>query len=340
MRDPYQVLGLTKSASEADIKRAYRKLAKKYHPDQHPDDKSAQDRFSEVNQAYEIIGDKAKRAQFDRGEIDAEGKQRFQGFEGFQGAQGGGRPGGWHFRQGGGGPGGAAGAGGFDDILNEIFGSFGGGARARGASAGAGGGPGAGGPGLGGAGMGAGAGTRTRPQQGEDVTIVTRVTLEELAHGGKARVTLPNGKTLSVTVPAGTQSGDQIRLKGQGNPGPAGGPAGDAWVTVQFSPHPHFTPEGSNLRLNLPLTLYEAVLGAKVRVPTLDSAVEMTIPANSSGGRTLRLKGKGLPTKEGGHGDLLVSLRLTLPEGGDADLEKLMRVWQSTKPYSPRSGME
>ena len=338
MRDPYQVLGLTKSASEADIKRAYRKLAKKYHPDQHPDDKAAQDKFAEINQAYEIVGDKTKRTQFDRGEIDAEGRQRFQGFEGFHGAEGGGRAGNWSFRQSGGGAG--AGAGGFDDILNEIFGSFGG-ARARGAGAAGGMGGGMGGGGMGGAGTaGAGAGTRTRPQRGEDVTVTARVSLEELAHGGKARVTLPNGKTLSVTIPAGTEAGDQIRLKGQGNPGPAGGPAGDARVTVQFAPHAYFTPDGSNLRLNLPVALYEAVLGGKVRVPTLNGPVEMTIPANSSGGRTLRLKGKGLPAKGGGTGDLLVSLRIALPEGGDADLEKLMRVWQSTKPYNPRSGME
>ncbi|MDJ0932360.1 J domain-containing protein [Breoghania sp.] len=330
MRDPYQVLGLTKSTSEADIKRAFRKLAKKYHPDQHPDDKTAQNKFAEVNQAYEIIGDKKKRAQFDRGEIDAEGKQRFQGFEGFDGPEGAGRPSGWHFRQSGGGSGAGDSAGGFDDILNEIFGNFGGG-RARAA----------GGAGAAGAGMGgAGAGTRTRPQRGEEVTVTVRVTLEDIAHGGKARVSLPNGKTLNVTIPAGTQSGDQIRLKGQGVPGPNGGPTGDARVTVQFAPHALFTPEGSNLRLNLPITLYEAVLGAKVRVPTLDGSVEVTVPANSSGGRTLRLKGKGLPTKGGGHGDLMVALRIALPEDGDADLEKLMRVQQSTKPYNPRSGME
>ncbi len=333
MRDPYQVLGVSKSASEADIKRAFRKLAKQYHPDQNANDKSAQQKFSEVNQAYEIVGDKTKRAQFDRGEIDAEGKQRFQGFEGFGGAGGAGRGSGWGgFRQAGGG---AGAGGGFDDILNEIFGGFGG-ARTKGA--------GMGGAGMGGAGMGAGAGagtgTRTRPQRGEDVNVTARVTLKDYAHDGKARVSLPNGKTLNVTVPPGTQSGDQIRLKGQGNPGAHGAPAGDARVTIQFASHPHFTPEGSNLRLNLPITLYEAALGGKVRVPTLDNAVELTIPANSSGGRTLRLKGKGLPTKGGGHGDLMVTLRIVLPEGGDADLEALMRVWQSTKPYNPRSGME
>lgn len=322
MRNPYEVLGVSPSASEAEIKRAFRKLAKQYHPDQNPGDARAQAKFAEANQAYEIVGDKDKREKFDRGMIDAEGKEKFQGFEGFggfggfggAGAAGGQRTRSHRFSSGGG-------AGGFEDILSDILGGFGGGGRAHGA--------------------GAGAGARTSAQprpRGEDAAITARVTLEELVHHGKARVTLPSGKTVDVKIPAGTQAGDQIRLKGQGHPSPAGGPAGDALVTIQLARHPVFTPEGSTLRLTLPVTLYEAVLGAKVRAPTLEGAVELSVPANSSGGRTLRLKGKGLPKKDGGRGDLMISLRIALPEQADADLEALMRVWRDTKPYNPRSG--
>ena len=320
MRDPYSVLGVAKSASESEIKKAFRKLAKKYHPDQNKDDPTAAQRFSEANQAYEIVGDKEKRAKFDRGEIDAEGKQRYQahGFDGFSGYEdfGGART---QKTSGGGGS--------FDDILNDIFGSCGGG-RAR-AGAGAGAGP--------GAGFGGGARAKAPPKtKGAHAEIVARASLEDIVNSGKTQVTLPSGKTVNVTLPKGVVEGEKIRLKGQGHPGENGGPAGDALVEIRFKPHKLFEVKGSDLHLDLPLTLYEAVLGAKVRTPTLSGAVNLTIPANASSGKSMRLKGKGLPTKTGGHGDLLVKLQIVMPPHGDDELDTLMRAWKEITPYRAR----
>ena len=248
MRDPYQILGVAKDASHADVKKAFRRLAKQHHPDQHPDDPKAKDRFAEANSAYEILGDEKKRAQFDRGEIDAEGKPRHPGFEGFgQGARGFGQgAGAGGFRRG---PGGAEhfehsfGGGGFDaaDIFSDLF------AGARGPR---------------------GAGRQMR-EPGADIALETQISLETALHGGKARVLMPTGKTLEVNVPAGVDEGKQIRLRGQGQASPTGGPAGDALVTIRFERHGLFRIEGRDLRLDLPISLYEAVLGAKVESPTL-----------------------------------------------------------------------
>ncbi|MGO9133716.1 MAG: DnaJ C-terminal domain-containing protein [Methylovirgula sp.] len=321
MRDPYTVLGVAKSADAGEIKKAFRKLAKKYHPDQSTDPK-AKEKFAEVSSAYEILGDEKKRGAFDRGEIDAEGKPRFQGFEGF-GAGGGSpfgtgrrtqQPGGfehYEFNAGGQGPGFDAG-----DIFSELFG-----AQRRGARAG-------------------GAGGRQQVPRGEDVTTQLTVTLGEAAHGTKVRVTLPTDRTLEVTVPAGIEDGKQIRLKGQGHPSPYGGEPGDALVTIKIARHAYLRVDGRDLRLDLPLTLYEAVLGGKVEVPTLDGAVELNVPAGSNGGRTLRLRGKGLPNPGGTPGDLLVTLRIMLPDEPDADLISLMREWQAQKPYDPRKDLK
>jgi DnaJ-class molecular chaperone len=316
MRDPYDVLGVSKTASEAEIKSAFRKLAKKLHPDRNKTDPKAKERFSEINDAYEIVGDKEKRVKFDSGEIGPDGKPRFQGFEGF----GPGGPGG--FGQGGPRPGGGRtfrwSTGGADgdpfaneDVLNDIFSRFG---REGG----------------GGAGAGAGAGPRPRAARGEDVQAVAAVTLEQLVRGEKARVDLPTGKTLDVAIPPGTKAGQTIRLRGQGQPGVLGGPAGDAMITIEFVPHPNFRVEGDTLRRDVSVSLDEAVLGGKVRVPTLDGEVSLNIPPNSTGGRALRLKGKGLPVSTGGRGDLLVSPRIVLPEKPDPELEALMRRWRET----------
>ncbi|WP_422375226.1 DnaJ C-terminal domain-containing protein [Roseibium sp.] len=322
MRDPYSVLGVAKNASESDIKKAFRKLAKKYHPDQNKDDPTAQKRFAEANQAYEIIGDKEKRAQFDRGEIDAEGKQRFHagGFDGFTGHEDFGAGGRRSYRSSGGG---GAGGGSFDDILNDIFGGFGGG-KARGGAAGG---------GFGGAGARAKAPPKTK---GSNADIVARVSLEDIVNSGKTQVTLPSGKTVNVTLPKGVVEGEKIRLKGQGHPGENGGPSGDAMVEIRLKPHKLFEVKGSDLHLDLPLTLYEAVLGAKVRTPTLSGAVNLTIPANASSGKSMRLKGKGLPTKTGGHGDLLVKLQIVMPPHGDDELDTLMKAWKEITPYRAR----
>jgi DnaJ-class molecular chaperone len=315
MRDPYEVLGVPRGASAAAIKSAYRKLAKKHHPDNNKNDPKAAARFSEINSANEIVGDEDKRKQFDRGEIDAEGKPRFQGFAGGDPRGRAGRPGGFEssFRTGGG-PGGAGGAG-FEDILNSMFGG-----AARGGRP--------------------GGGRTFEFETGGigldlDLNVAMTVSLEEAVKGGEKRVRLPTGKELNVRIPAGVVAGQQIRLKGQGETAP-GHPPGDLLITVSIAPHPYFKVEGSDLRLDLPITLYEAVLGGKVRVPTLGSAVELSIPKNTSSGRTFRLKGKGLP-KAGGTGDLFVAIRIILPDGNDAELEALMEKWRDSRPYNPRS---
>jgi DnaJ-class molecular chaperone len=336
MRDPYEILGVSKSASEAEVKSAYRKLAKKLHPDANKHDPKAATRFAELNAAYEIVGDDEKRKAFDRGEIDAEGKPRFRGFEGFgahPGAGAGARgPGGAHFESFSFGPdgfqrsgtgGGFGGGGGFEDLLR---GMFGGGAQ-RGAGA-----------------RGFGGGQQFEPEDfggpvtGQDLHATLTIGLAEAATGSKKRVSLPTGKEIEVKIPAGITDGQQIRLKGQGWPS-ANGKPGDALITVNVAPHPLFKPEGSDLRLDLPITLDEAVLGGKVRVPTLEGAVELAIPANTNSGRTFRLKGKGLKSK-GGHGDLLATVRIVLPAGADDDLAALMKQWREKKPYNPREGME
>jgi DnaJ-class molecular chaperone len=305
MRDPYQVLGVPKSASAAEIKSAFRKLAKKYHPDQSKEAK-AKEKFAEVSGAYEIVGDEKKRGAFDRGEIDAEGKPRAPQFEGFgagrKSAGGGGDFRNFEF----------GGAGFEHDIFSELF------SGARGGRA-------------------SGGGFAAR---GEDVAVTATVPLELVATGGPARVTLPSGKSLEVDIPVGVEDGKSIRLRGQGGSGVGGGSAGDAIVTVHYAEHPVFKVSGRDLRLQLPVTLYEAVLGAKVRVPTLGGALEATIPAGSSSGRALRFRGKGLPAAgKGASGDLFAEVRIVLPPGEEADLADLMREWQDTKTYDPRSGM-
>jgi DnaJ-class molecular chaperone len=331
MRDPYDILGVQKNATPAAVKSAFRRLAKKLHPDANKTDKTAATKFSELNAAYEILGDEAKRKAFDRGEIDAEGKPRFQGFPG----GGGGARGPWGnagqagqdgqfehftwgsdgFQRGGAQGGGFRGGGGIDDIIKGMFGG--------------------------------GAGARRSHQfetedfggaaQGRDVKGEVTITLAEAAAGTSRRVHLPTGKDIDAKIPAGLADGQTIRLKGQGLPGP-GGAAGDALITVTIAEHPLFKREGTNLRLELPVTLYEAVLGGKVRVSTLDGAVELNIPAGSSSGRTLRVKGKGLPSKDG-PGDLYATVRIVLPEQGDAELDELMKKWRSSKPYDPRGDM-
>ncbi len=327
MRDPYEVLGVDRKASAGDIKSAYRRLAKKLHPDANKNDPKAATRFAELNAAHELLGDEDKRKAFDRGEIDSEGKPRFRGFEGFGG---GARPGAGY---GGYGPEanfesfnfgpegftrttrrGRGGFGGFEDILKEAFGQAGRGARS---------------------------GSRAGFEQDEfavggDVHASLTVTLPDAAHGVTQRLRLPTGKDVDVKIPAGITNGQQIRLKGQGMAGQAG--AGDVLITVSIAPHTIFSLDGADIRLDLPVTLYEAVLGAKVRVPTLDRPVEITIPAWTSSGRTFRLKGKGFPAKSG-RGDLLATVRITLPDGRDSELEALMKKWQSGKSYNPRKDM-
>ena len=332
MRDPYTILGVSKTASEAEIKAAYRKLAKKLHPDANKHDAKAASKFSELNAAYEIVGDDDKRKAFDRGEIDGEGKPRFRGFEGAQhggGFQPGGASGFESFsfghdgfqRRGAGSGAGGPGGGGIEDLLRGMFGgraSPGGGAR--------------------------GFSNQFEPedfgsatQGGQDLLANLTVTLPEAAIGATSRVHLPTGKEVEVKIPAGITSGQQIRLKGQGYPGPSGR-NGDAIITINIAPHPVFKPEGDDLRIDLPITLYEAVLGGKVRVPTLDGAVELAIPPETNSGRTFRLKGKGLKAK-GKLGDLLATVRVMLPEHTSDELKELMKKLRDDKPYDPRKDL-
>ncbi|HEX7810806.1 MAG TPA: DnaJ C-terminal domain-containing protein [Burkholderiales bacterium] len=333
MRDPYEVLGVQRGASSAAIKSAFRKLAKKHHPDANKGDPKAADRFAELNTANEILGDEDKRKQFDRGEIDGEGKPKFQSFEsGFPG--GGGRragPGGFEysFRTGGnpGGPGagGYASGGAFEDILKSMFG-------------------GQAGAGPGGPRGGAGTFEYDAPFAADlDLNVTMSVALEEAVQGATRRVRLPTGKELNVKIPAGVTAGQQIRLKGQGETAPGHRP-GDVLITVNIAPHPYFKVDGNDLRLELPIALYEAVLGAKVRVPTLDGAVQLSIPKNTSSGRTFRLKGKGMPIKgvsgADGFGDLFATTRIVLPDANNAELEALMEKWRDQHPTNPRSDFE
>jgi DnaJ-class molecular chaperone len=328
MRDPYDVLGVPRGASAANIKSAFRKLAKKLHPDANTGDPKAAARFSELNSAYEILGDEKKRKAFDAGEIDAEGKPRFAGFEGAhpgdfaQGGFGPGThfetfswgPGGFSRRSGGGTSRGFSGFGGIDDILKDVMGFGGGAARAR---------------------------SRAfegdeGPVTGQDIRASLTVSLSDLTGNAMKRVRLPTGKEVEVRIPAGIDDGQAIRLKGQGFSGPDG--TGDVLITVNVARHPLFERDGNDLRLDLPVTLYEAILGAKVRVPTLDGAVELAIPPHTNGGRTFRLKGKGIPGKDG-VGDLYATVRLVLPHDPDPDLDELMQRWRDKKPYDPRGGM-
>ncbi|MDE2014341.1 MAG: J domain-containing protein [Alphaproteobacteria bacterium] len=311
MRDPYTVLGVAKSASEAEIKKAFRALAKKHHPDTHPGDANAAKRFQEVSGAYDILGDKEKRAKFDRGEIDASGNPRgFEGAQGFRGGPYGSGPGGgreYHFEWGGpGSPGGAEQAQGFrpEDIFADLFG---GGRR------------------------------KAQPQPGQDYAFDLTVGFEEAAKGATRRLSLPDGREIDVRIPPGLKDGQQIRLRGQGGPGQNGGPAGDVRMTVTVAGHPWFTRDGNDLRMDLPVTLKEAILGGSVTVPTLTGPVALKVPAGANSGTVLRLKGKGIAAKPHS-GDLYVRLVVTLPEKHDADLMKFAEHWKAN--YDPRSRLK
>jgi DnaJ-class molecular chaperone len=308
MRNPYEVLGVAKNASAKDIKAAFRKLAKKHHPDQNPNDPKAKDRFSALNQAYEVVGDEKVRAAFDRGEIGEDGKPKFQGFEGaggdpFAGFRRGARgPGGarYEFRtQGpGAGPGQAGnpfGDGG--DVFSELFGqAF------------------SGRPGAG--------GFQPTPP-GNDMQATLDVSIEEAATAAKVNALFPDGRRIAVKLPVYLENGQTIRLKGQGEQGPGG--AGDALVKIRFRKHPRYRVEGRDLHADVVVPLRDAVLGAKVAVDTPIGKLAVNVPAWSSSDKVLRLKGRGLPQKGGGHADLYAHVRVMLPEHGDADLEALMR---------------
>jgi len=317
MADPYATLGVSRSASESDIKSAYRKLAKELHPDRNRDKPDASERFSQVTHAYDLLSDKGKRAQFDRGEIDADGNPAMP-FNMGGGGFGGGRP----PR---GGPGGARDFGGFggggeEADLSDLFeGLFGRGASTRGNS-----------------GFGRQAPPPPPPRKGANILYTLPVSFIDAATRASQRITLSDGKTIDLTLPEGVEDGAQMRLKGKGKAGASG--AGDGIVTIEIQPHPFYAREGDDIRVDVPISLDEAVAGAKVRVPTVDGPVILTVAPGSSSGKVLRLKGKGFTKKGGGRGDQLVTLDIVLPEDL-GDLTERLEGWQHPGNVRSRLGV-
>ena len=300
--DPYKELGVSRGASADEIKKAFRKLAKELHPDKNPGNRDADERFKRVTAAFDLLGDAEKRARFDRGEIDADGREQFTGFGG--GARGG--PGGQPFGQG------SAQRGGFENIdLDELFGGmFGGGTRTGGARGGF-------------------------SARGADVKATLEISLEDSITGATRRIQFSDGRTLDVTIPKGAADGQTIRLRGQGAPGVSGrSEAGDALITLKIAPHPIFQRDGADLTMDLPVTLPDAVLGGKVPVRTPEGTVNMTIPAGSNSGKVLRLKGRGAFVG-GKRGDLLAKLMIQLPDGPDDGLTRLAQEMRDKGAYRP-----
>jgi DnaJ-class molecular chaperone len=297
-QDPYKELGVARGASQEEIRKAFRKLAKQHHPDANPGNKASEEKFKQVSAAFDLLGDPDKRKKFDAGEIDADGRETMRGFSGgpFGGAQGS--------------PFGARG-GEFEDIdLSEILGGmFGGGGARRGA----------GGP---------------FASRGQDVRGRVEIDLEEAIKGGKTRIVFSDGRTLEVTIPAGASDGQTLRLKGQGAPGRAG--AGDALIEIAIRPHPRFRREGEALVMDVPVSVPDAVLGGKVQAPTPDGPVTLNVPKGSNSGTTLRLRGRGLTDGQGRRGDLLARLVVTLPEPADPALESFAQEWRAERPYAPK----
>lgn len=298
----YHVLGISKEASEAEIKSAYRKLARKYHPDLNKDDKSAAEKFKEISCAYDVLGDKDKRKKYDNGEIDCDGKPTGYG-AGFGGAGGGNYQsynysGGNPFGNGGFG-GGNAGGFDFSSIFGEdIFSQF------NGAS------------------QGGFSGRTRRPRKGEDINYTMQIDFLTAAQGAEKTVSI-NGKSINVKIPSGTQNGQTLRLKGLGHPSANGGDNGDVLITLNVSGHPYFSADGLNILLDLPISMKEAVLGAKVTIPTISGKVAVNVPPYSTSGEKLRLKGKGMKTKTG-QGDEIVTLKIVAPKTKNADLEQAL----------------
>ncbi len=299
-QDPYTELGVARGAKADEVRKAFRKLAKELHPDKNPGNAKAEERFKRVSAAFDILGDEEKRKKFDRGEIDADGREVMRGFNG-----GGGDP----FGRGGQGAQGGFG-GNFDGVdLNDIFGEI-----------------------LGGRGGGRGFGG---PAKGQDVRAKVEIDIEDAIQGSRKRIAFSDGRTIDVNIPKGAIDGQMLRLKGQGAPGRAG--AGDALIELVFKPHPVFRREGDNLIMDLPVSVPDAVLGAKVEAQTPDGPVSLTVPKGANGGQTLRLKGRGLPTgRAATRGDLLAKIQIVLPDPPDPELQAFAETWRAERPYTPR----
>jgi DnaJ-class molecular chaperone len=297
-------LGVDRNASEEEIRKAYRALAKKYHPDLNMEDKSAAERFKEIAAAYDILGDPERRKRFDRGELDAEGRERperqfyRQYAEGAQGAK---------YRRGGA----EFGESEFGDVFSDLFGFA---RRSTGAE-----------------------GTFARMRmKGVDRRYTLSVPFLEAAHGGKRRITLPSGEALDVTIPAGIAHGETLRLKGKGDPGLGGAPSGDAFVTIEVEPHPVFERKGKDIYSDVPVSLDEAVLGGRIEIETIRGAVSVTVPPASNTGTVLRLKGRGIVARGGSPGDHFARLKVVLPKEPDPELRAFLAKWRTTHRYSPR----
>lgn len=308
--DPYKVLGVSQNAKQDDIRKAYRALAKKYHPDLNVEDKTAAERFKEISVAYDIVGDPDKRKRFDAGEIDAEGHERPERAFYRQYAEGDG--GAKYWRGGAGGPFAGGSSESVEDILSDLFGFSG---RA-----------------------GQGPGSGRMRMRGADAHYALDVGFLDAASGARQRITLPGGETLEVALPAGVADGQTLRLKGKGNPGIGGGPAGDALVTVRVIPHPDYERKGQDIYADVAVALDEAVLGTKIDVETIGGALTVTIPAGSNTGTTLRLKGRGIAKPGGAPGDHYVRLKVVLPKTPDDELRAFLTRWQEKHRYDPRKG--
>ncbi|VAW21268.1 DnaJ-class molecular chaperone CbpA [hydrothermal vent metagenome] len=302
MQDPYKALGVTKNSSDADIKKAYRALVKKLHPDLNPSDKKAEERFKEVSVAFGLLGDKDKRAKFDRGEIDASGAEtpQQQYYKDYANAAGASQ---YHSNAN------------YDDMSEMFSDLFGQNQRAR-----------------------QNTGAPRFKMRGGDVRYLLEIEFLDAVNGAKKRITLPDGASLDVKVPAGIDAGQTIRLRAKGQPGLNGGPPGDALIEISVKPHPLFKRDGNDIVLELPITINEAVLGSKIDVPTISGKVRVNIPKGASSGQNLRLKGRGIK-HAGKNGDQLCILKIVLPAKIDSELEKFMAEWQKNHPYNPRGKM-
>ena len=304
--DPYSVLGVAKSASAGDITKAYRKLAKKLHPDLNPGDKAAEEKFKQITAAYDIIGDEEKRGRYDRGEIDAGGQERPQQryYREYAGGEEGAR-----YRS----TAGYEDIGAFSDLFGDLFGERGG--------------------------MRGGAGGRRFSMRGQDAQYRLDVDFLDAVNGTKTRITLPDGGTLDVTIPPGVTDGQVLRLKGKGNPGMGEGGPGDALIEIAVRPHPVFKREGDDILVEVPITLDEAVLGGKIEVPTVTGRVSVTVPPGANTGQTLRLKGRGVK-RGAASGDQLVKLSVVMPQRVDDELKAFAEQWRESHRYDPRGKLK